>query len=254
MNQTSIVILTKDNLAYTRKCLDSIFRYTSDFELVVIDNGSKKETIDYLNELRRYRNVSILFNKTNMGSPYGWNQGIKLAKYDYIMIIDNDTIVSPDWLVYLQNCFRDRYDCGVSSPTTSYCGGRRCDKDIKARRFEMTQQDINLYAKTLKEEYIDCHTFGFAFLTHRKVINKIGVFDYRRYGIGEFEEVDFNWRARHSGFRTYWATKSYVHHYGHTTFDSEGIDMTELHNKNRKIFADRCENDKNLFIENDVVI
>ena len=251
---TSIIILTKDNIEYTKQCLDSLYFYTDNYELIIIDNGSRKETIDYLRGLKKFKELKVVFNKENKGSPYAWDQGIKIAKYDYIGIIDNDTVFTPDWLVYLQKCFDLKQDCGVSSPTTCFCGGSRCDKEIQNKRFEMTQDDINDYAKTLEEKYIDCHIFGFAFLTHKKVIDKSGVFDWKRYGVGTFEERDFFWRAKKMGFRTYWATKSYVYHYGHMTFKSENMDVDKVHDKNKLIFCDRVDNDPNLFIENDVTV
>jgi GT2 family glycosyltransferase len=233
-----------------------LITYTDDFELIVIDNGSDKEIIDYLKSIKRFKEFRVIFNKKNMGSPYAWDQGIKIAKYDYIAIVDNDVVFSPNWLVYLKECFENKYDCGVSSPTTCFCGGSRCDKEIQNKRFEMIQQDINDYASTLSHGYIDCHIFGFCFLTHRKVIDKIGVFDYKRYGLGVFEERDFFWRAKKSGFRTYMVTHAYIHHYGHTTFKegNVGISADDLYNINIKKFDDRVNHDKNLFIENDVKV
>ena len=251
MNKTSIIILTKDCLEYTKKCINSLIRYTPDFELIVIDNNSEGDTINYLTGLK---DATVIFNKKNMGSPYAWNQGIKIAKHDYIAIVDNDTMFTPNWLRYLQDCFKENSDCGAASPTTCFGGGNRSDKKIKARRFEMTQEDMNKYAKTLEVGHIPCNIFGFCFLTHKKVIDKIGVFDYKRYGIGIFEERDFFWRAKQAGFKTYWTTHSYVHHYGHTTFIDNKMDVDEIHNKNRLIFDERKKNDKNLFIENDVKI
>ncbi len=254
MNKTSIIILTRNCLPYTEKCLNSLFAYTENYELIIIDNGSNRDTIDYLNSLDKFKELKIKFNDKNMGSAYAWDQGIKMAKYDYIGIIDNDTVFTPNWLTYLQQCFQMRTDCGATSPTTCFCGGSRCNKEIQNKRFEMTQQDINDYANTLKPGFIDCHIFGFAFLTHRKVIDKIGVFDWRRYGIGTFEERDYFWRAKRFGFRTYWTTHSYVHHYGHSTFISDKVNIDKVHDKNRLIFDDRKANDTNLFIENDVEI
>ena len=255
MNQkTSIIILTKDCLPFTKKCLDSLFTYTNNYELIIVDNGSKKETIDYLKGLKKFIELKIIFNKENMGSAYAWDQGIKVAKYDYIGIIDNDVVFTPYWLDYLQQCFQMKKDCGATSPTTCFCGGSRCDKTIQNKRFEMTQEDINAYADTLKPGFIDCHIFGFAFLTHRKVIDKIGVFDWKRYGIGTFEERDYFWRMKKFGFKTYWTTHAYIHHYGHTTFKNENMNVDKIHEKNRLIFDDRKANDPNFFIENDVKV
>jgi len=84
--KTSIIILTKNSLSFTKKCLESLIAYTDNFELIIVDNGSDKETVDYLKlldkEKTEYDDVKVIFNKKNMGSPYAWNQGIKIAKHD----------------------------------------------------------------------------------------------------------------------------------------------------------------------------
>jgi GT2 family glycosyltransferase len=253
---TSIIMLTKDCLDYTRKCLDSLAYYTRNFELIVIDNGSDKETVDYLKNLKRFKEYQLVLNTKNMGVPYGWNQGIKLAKYDYIAFINNDTLFTPDWLNQLQKCFSDNQLCGVASPTTCFTNGIQCDWELAPRRFEMTQLDINAYAQTLKYEYQEAEIYGFCFLTHKKVIDKIGVFDYKRYGMGSSEEKDFNWRARQSGFKTYWVKHCYVHHYGHVTFDKGNVNLDAEKQciLNQKKFAERIKDTapNNLFIDNEV--
>ena len=170
---TSIIILTWNSLSFTKKCLESLGNYTKDYELIIVDNGSDKETIDWLKIYSGFKDTTVIFNKKNMGSPYAWNQGIKIAKYDYIAIVDNDTVFTPHWLEYLQDCFKKNPDCAVTSPTTSMCGGNRCNKKVKKNRFIMTQKDMNDYAKTLEVGFISCHIFGFCFLTHKKVIDKM---------------------------------------------------------------------------------
>jgi len=251
MKPVSIIILTLDCLDFTKRCLNSLKENTENCELIIVDNGSKQDTIDYLNSLKDLWDVKLIFNKENKGSPYAWNQGIKVAKYDYIAIVDNDTMFSPNWLVYLQQCFQDNLDCGAASPSTCFGGGNRSDREIQRKRFDMTQEDINRYARGLDTGYINCQIYGFCFLTHKKVIDKIGVFDWKRYGIGTYEETDFFWRANQVGFKTYWVTHSYVHHYGHTTFKNENIDANAMQDKNRLIFEKRKAN-SNLFIKNDV--
>jgi len=87
--EVSIVILVKDALKYVKKCIESINKYTNRFELIIIDNGSNKQTKKYLAGLD-YLDFTLITNKENKGVSYGWNQGIKVAKYDYICFINSD--------------------------------------------------------------------------------------------------------------------------------------------------------------------
>ena len=255
-DSTSIIMLSKDCLDYTKKCLDSLAQYTRNFELIVIDNGSNEETLTYLKNLKRFKEYKLVLNNKNVGVPYAWDQGVKLAKYDYIAIINNDVVFTPDWLNQLQRCFNDNPLCSVASPTTSFSNGIQCDWSIAPKRFEWTQKDMNNYARSLKFEYIETEIYGFAFLTHKKVIDKIGVFDYKRYGMGSCEEKDFNWRSRQVGFKTYWVKHCYIHHYGHMTYEEGniGINVYKLCEQSRVKFNDRIINDKNLFVKNDVEV
>jgi GT2 family glycosyltransferase len=253
---TSIIMLSKDCLDFTKKCLDSLAAYTKNFELIIVDNGSDDKTIDYLKSLKKFKDLKLVLNGKNVGVPYGWNQGVKLAKYDYMAIINNDVIFTPNWLYHLQKCFDDMTDCSVASPTTCYSSGLQCDWKLEPKRFDMSQADMNSYAANLEFGYVDTKVYGFAFLTHKKVIDKIGVFDYKRYGMGSAEEADFFWRSKQVGFKVYWVKHSYIHHYGHMTYKkgNTGINLNQLRLASRKKFDDRVKNDPNLFIENDVEV
>ena len=78
MIETSIIILVKDNLQYTRECIESIEKYTNHrktpFEVIVVDNGSNQETKDYLNSCReKFYEFSVITNEQNEGFPKGNN-------------------------------------------------------------------------------------------------------------------------------------------------------------------------------------
>src|SRR5439155_18149252 len=93
---TSIIIITCNELEYTRQCVDSIQRYTEDpYELIFVDNGSTDGTGEFLRSLA---NTKIITNKTNRGFPAAANQGIRAANGKQILLLNNDTLVTPGWL------------------------------------------------------------------------------------------------------------------------------------------------------------
>ncbi len=74
---TSIVIVTHNQLEYTRQCLDSVRRLTDEpYELIVVDNGSTDGTVEYL---RAMPGVRLIVNDGNRGFPAAANQGIAAA-------------------------------------------------------------------------------------------------------------------------------------------------------------------------------
>src|SRR5262249_5606155 len=97
----SVVIVTYNNLSLTRLCLESLFRNTDhpNYEVIVVDNDSSDDTQSYLVKLsERYENLKIILNETNLGFAKANNQGIRLSSGDYIVLLNNDTIVPRGWL------------------------------------------------------------------------------------------------------------------------------------------------------------
>ena len=91
---TSIVILTYNKLNYTKKCIESIRKYTckESYEIIVVDNASTDGTIEWL---KTQSDIITIFNKENLGFPKGCNQGIEIAQGSEILLLNNDVIVTP---------------------------------------------------------------------------------------------------------------------------------------------------------------
>ena len=93
---TSIIIVTFNQLEYTRRCVESIQRLTDEpYELIFVDNGSSDGTVAYLKSLA---GATVIENTDNRGFPAAVNQGIAAAKGSRILLLNNDTIVTTGWL------------------------------------------------------------------------------------------------------------------------------------------------------------
>ena len=100
--KTSIIILSYNNLSLTIDCIESIRKYTdpNTYEIVVVDNNSQDETPNWL---RSQDDLIVIFNQENVGFPKGCNIGIEAAsKENDILLLNNDTIVTTNWLSNLQ--------------------------------------------------------------------------------------------------------------------------------------------------------
>lgn len=124
----SIVILCCNELDYTRLCLESILHHTREpYELLIVDNGSTDETPAYLNALRGKAGparVHIIRNEKNVGFPAGVNQALPLTRGEYVVLLNNDTVLTPSWL---EGLVREANDSGppvgLVGPMTNYAGG-----------------------------------------------------------------------------------------------------------------------------------
>ena len=99
----SIIILSWNTKDLLKKCLKSIPFYA---EVIIVDNGSKDGTVHFLNSLK-WPNLKIIKNKKNLGFAKGNNQGLEVAKGDFVMILNSDTIVQKGTLEKLVEFTKD---------------------------------------------------------------------------------------------------------------------------------------------------
>lgn len=96
-------------------CADSVVESSEDFEFIIVDDGSELDT-DFLLD---YADTYIRHNPTNKGIAPSWNDGLSVARGEYICIINDDIIVKPGWLPGLARAFE--YDkAGVAAPAVSH--------------------------------------------------------------------------------------------------------------------------------------
>jgi len=236
--QASIIILTYNNLEYTRKCLDSVYRHTDglDFEVVVVDNASSDGTRVFLQDLvKEYPNLRLIFNHENQGFARGNNLGAAEAKGDCIVFLNNDVIVTKGWLKGLIGHLQDD-EIGMVGPVTNSSGNEsRIEVDYT------DPSDIDAFA----ERYTRAHR-GQAFQINMlpflcvalpmKVFKEVGPLD-ERFGVGMFEDDDYALRLKQKGYKILCAEDVYVHHFGGMSFNQLGIiKYWKLFAQNREIF------------------
>jgi len=210
-----IIVLTYNNLKNTRLCIESIYEYTSDFRLIVLDNNSDDGTIEYLDGLNR-DNLTLHFSPKNLGCVSGRNYAYSLSKdSEYICFLDNDQFVTEGWV--------ESY--------MSYI-----DKGYDIVGFEAWQMKENFmpYRRASKGEnyhYVGC---GGMFLK-RKVIDDIGLFDLA-FNPMYFEDPDFCWRANAAGYRICWNEEKKIYHLPHKLLNAE---RKVFFNESHRIFRSK---------------
>lgn len=201
----SIVIPVFNQLHFTRLCLASL-RETLQrgTEVIVIDNGSSDGTARYLAEQATMR---VITNTENRGCAAAWNQGVKASHREWVVIINNDIILSANWLEGLFDFAREK-GAAIVSP---------------AFREGEYNYDIATYAGDYVRRMYSVSRMGVAqgvcFMVHRCVFDQIGIFD-EQYKVGQFEDSDFFRRARNAGFSLGTTGRSFIHHFGSVTQDS----------------------------------
>jgi glycosyltransferase involved in cell wall biosynthesis len=100
--KVSVIVPVYNSSKYLRECLDSILNQTlKEIEVIIIDDGSTDDSISIISEYEdKDDRVRVLFN-SNHGTGYTINQGIKLARGEYIAEVDADDFIDPDMYEYL---------------------------------------------------------------------------------------------------------------------------------------------------------
>ena len=102
MPKVSLITLCYNQLENaTKPLLKSLYEYTNPelFELIIVDNASSDGTKEFLDEYKETKNnVTVIHNDENFGYAKGNNIGLKVAKGDYIFLLNNDLLFTPNWL------------------------------------------------------------------------------------------------------------------------------------------------------------
>ncbi|MFA6988636.1 MAG: glycosyltransferase family 2 protein [Candidatus Gastranaerophilaceae bacterium] len=225
--KTSIIILTYNELqAGTIPCVESIYKYTdiNDFELIIIDNASRDNTPRYLQELKeKYNNVKIQLNAKNKGFPAGMNDGLKLADGEFLVLLNNDILVTPDWLNDLLAPLKTNSEIGLVGPLSNNVGTEQ--------RIDIEGLDKNNYVDYTRE-YLNRHKreifftkricFSCVALRH-DVFENIGFLD-ENFGIGFYEDDDYCLRILKAGYKLAVAEGCFIYHQGSLSFDKANRD------------------------------
>lgn len=231
---TSLVIVTHNQVAYTRECVANVrLRTDEPYELIFVDNGSTDGTVEYLRSLP---SATVIANPHNRGFPAAANQGLAVARGQQVLLLNNDTVVTTGWLRRLLRALYSDPRIGLVGPSSNWVSGGQ----QVAVRYAADLVGLDGFAwdwgkaQDGVQEDTD-RLVGFCLLVRRDLLDTVGMLD-ERFGIGCYEDDDYCVRALRAGFRAVIARDSFVHHYGHRTFLGSGADFASILANNRRKF------------------
>jgi len=217
----SIIIISYNTCEITLNCLKSIFQDKGlkeiGYEIIVIDNDSKDNSVSELKKLGN--KITLIENKFNGGFGKANNQGLKIAKGNYILFLNSDTII-------LHSAISQSLDWLCSHPEASTCTAQLLNKDktIQASggffpnlgnvfTWCFSLDDLPLVNKLIKPLHPHTPTFythdqffnkdhrqdwvtGAFMLTRKSLLDKVGGFDENYFMYGE--EVELSYRIKKS--------------------------------------------------------
>lgn len=237
--RASIVVVTFNGLAFTRLCLESLLANATgeSLEVIVVDNGSRDGTPDYLRRLAElFASVRPIFNSRNLGFAPAVNQGLEASRGDTLVLLNNDTVVPPGSLRRLHARVADP-SIGLAGPVTNRIGN---EADVEAG-YKTYGELLDFAAGRAADragEYFDIGTpIGFCLAFRRDFYERVGPLD-ERFEVGLFEDDDYAMRCREAGLRAVCVEDAFIHHFGEGSFGelfAHG-EYSELFNANRRRF------------------
>lgn len=215
----AIIIINWNGYALSKRCLLSLEKVSGPaHQIIIVDNGSVDGSLEKLQ--KEFPKHIYLKNEKNLGFTGGNNIGITHALekgFDYILLLNNDTVVSPDFLEELLKAKDKLSNAGMLQPLILFldspdkiwsAGG----KYLKTFGVAKTLGDHAVLANySLQDKKLDWAT-GCCMLLPAEVIKKVGLLENAYFAY--FEDVDWSLRIRNAGYNIYLASQSTIYHEG----------------------------------------
>jgi GT2 family glycosyltransferase len=234
--KTSIVIASFNKLEYTQKCIESIRQYTlqDTYEIIVVDNGSTDDSQAWLS---LQQDIKLIANSSNLGFPKACNQGMEIAEGDTILLLNNDTVVTENWLTNMRKALFSDDKVGAVGTVTNSISYYQAIQATYANLEEMQQFAylFNVSNPLQWEERLKL--IGYCMLIKKSVVEQIGLLD-EQFSPGNYEDDDYSLRIRMAGYRLLLCKDTFIHHFGSTSF-RENKEYTDLMKINRHKFMNK---------------
>jgi GT2 family glycosyltransferase len=257
MNQYKvfIIILNWNGKEDTLECLDSVQSVDyPNYDTVVVDNGSSDESVKSIR--KEFLEVKVIETGKNLGFAGGNNVGIRYALgngADYILILNNDTIVDPQLLKAFIKVALQIHRPVILSPKIYYFSNRKKIWYAGGQQIKQTaifkhigigcNENEKQYQKLMETDYAS----GCAFFADATVFRKVGLFDETFFLT--YEETDFCYRAKNENIRSYVVPEAKVWHKISVSFGGEKSPMFKYFlTRNRLLWAERHLSKNKFFI------
>lgn len=249
--KVGIILVNYNGEKYNEECINSILNSTyKNYEIIIVDNASTDNSVRRLQE--KYSNEIILFeNKKNEGFSEANNIGIEIAKNrgcEYILLLNNDTVISKDCIGKLINCSAQENNCIVSPKIYYYdnkdiiwsAGAKMLWKKGLASQNGINTIDKGQYNKKLNVEFAT----GCCLLIPIEVIDSIGGLstDYFLY----YEDTDYCIRALNAGFKIIYEPEAILYHKVSASTGGEESYMYIYYNTRNRLIFNKKHNKKNI--------
>jgi GT2 family glycosyltransferase len=238
----SVISVNYNQSAVTLEMLESFRKVTyPNYEIIIVDNGSPNDNPQVLKD--KYPEIKLILSKENLGFAGGNNLGIKASNGEYVMLINNDTEVSPDFLQPLIKKFQTDTIIGAVSPKIyfhhtpkmlQFAGFSKMNNyTIRNHGWGHGKIDNGQFDKD-QETYF---AHGAAMMVSREVMERVGMMAdiFFLY----YEEMDWAQRIRNAGYKIFYVHDSVIYHKESVSTGKESPLKIYYMNRARTIYTRR---------------
>jgi GT2 family glycosyltransferase len=233
----SIVIVNWNGISNLKDLFPSLEKVKyKNFEIIIVDHGSTDGSLEYIR--KNYPKTKVLAKNKNLGFALGNNVGVREARGEYILLLNNDTLIEPDFLDYLVNAIKNE-NVGVVQPKIIFADSKK----LQSAGTYLTSYgflyhlgyDKNPEDKKYQKSYEIFSANGSCMLIKHEVIDKVGLFDKDFFLY--FEETDFCWRVWLAGYTIKYIPKAVIYHKGGRTAKTLSSTFINFHSFKNRIAA-----------------
>lgn len=235
----SVVVVTYNNIAFTRACLASLEEQTqyAAIEIIVVDNASTDGSPDFLAQWAAgAANRKLILNSDNRGFAAANNQGLAIASGDYLVLLNNDTYVTQGWVRTLFKHLQRDPSIGLIGPVTNNIGNQ-AKIHIQYDGMDQMLVEAGRYTRAHIGQTFPLQTAAFfCVMFSRSVYERVGDLD-EAFGRGFFEDDDYCRRVEQLGLRVVCAEDVFIHHHLSASFNKvKSADRQKLFDDNKATY------------------
>ena len=214
-----IVLVNYNGAADTIECIDSLIEMTySNYKIIVVENGSSDHSLSSLRDKKKINDFELLELTENRGFSAGNNAGIQLALElgaEYILLLNNDTLVEPDFLKDLMMEVADIPEGSVRTSTILYADDKEkvwyAGGFYDLRTAKVSQAGMGTPWKPIQDQSVEVSFIsGCCMCIPAPVIRDVGLLD-ESYFLYE-EDTDYCQRLQQKGIKLYYVPKAVIYH------------------------------------------
>tara|TARA_R110001583_G_scaffold114876_1_gene265310 strand:+ start:14287 stop:15438 length:1152 start_codon:yes stop_codon:yes gene_type:complete len=224
----SVVIVNYNVRYFLEQCILSVQVASENLkvEIIVVDNNSVDDSCKVLQE--KYPDIILIENKANVGFSKANNQGVKIAKGDYVLILNPDTVVAEDTFTQILNFAKTKQNLGVLGVKLVDGSGKflpESKRGIPTPRVSFnklfgisSRQTGKYYATHLNENEtgVVAVLVGAFMLLKKAVYSEVNGFDEDYFMFGE--DIDLSYKILNKGYQNYYFSgTSIIHFKGEST-------------------------------------